>query len=94
MSVLSSIIAWILIGLAAGYVAGILPGHRGPRGFAINVAAGIAGAVLSGLLGYGLGLYRPLANPFGFFLAMLGAVIVLGVYHALLIRHHARVRAH
>lgn len=76
------IIAWIILGLAAGAIAkAILPGSQG-GGWVITLILGIVGALLGGFLGsaiFGVGLE-------GFFdittwlLAIGGAIIVLLIY--------------
>lgn len=76
------IIAWIILGLAAGAIAkAILPGTQG-GGWIITLLLGVVGAILGGFLGsalFGVGLE-------GFFdittwlLAIGGAVIVLLIY--------------
>ncbi|WP_179498809.1 GlsB/YeaQ/YmgE family stress response membrane protein [Leifsonia sp. AK011] len=76
------IIAWIILGLAAGAIAkAILPGSQG-GGWVITLILGIVGALLGGFLGsaiFGVGLE-------GFFdittwlLAIGGAIVVLLIY--------------
>lgn len=76
------IIAWIILGLAAGAIAkAILPGTQG-GGWVITLILGVVGAILGGFLGsaiFGVGLE-------GFFdittwlLAIGGAIVVLLIY--------------
>jgi uncharacterized membrane protein YeaQ/YmgE (transglycosylase-associated protein family) len=76
------IIAWIILGLAAGAIAkAILPGTQG-GGWIITLILGVVGAILGGFLGsaiFGVGLE-------GFFdittwlLAIGGAIVVLLIY--------------
>ncbi len=76
------IIAWIILGLAAGAIAkAILPGTQG-GGWVITLVLGVVGALLGGFLGsalLGVGLQ-------GFFdlttwlLAIGGAIVVLLIY--------------
>lgn len=76
------IIAWIILGLAAGAIAkAILPGTQG-GGWIITLLLGVVGAILGGFLGsaiFGVGLE-------GFFdittwlLAIGGAIVVLLIY--------------
>lgn len=76
------IIAWIILGLAAGAIAkAILPGSQG-GGWLITLVLGVVGALLGGFLGsalLGVGLQ-------GFFdlttwlLAIGGAIVVLLIY--------------
>ena len=78
-----SLLAWIILGLLAGFIASHLVNHRG-EGMVLDVLLGIVGAVVGGwianVLGYGgvnaLDLYSLLV-------AVLGAVVFLFVYHAI-----------
>lgn len=76
------IIAWIILGLAAGAIAkAILPGRQG-GGWIITLVLGVVGALVGGFIGsavFGVGLE-------GFFsiqtwlLAIGGAILVLLIY--------------
>ena len=75
------IIAWIVIGLLAGWLAGvIMPG----RGFGLigDLIVGLVGAFLGGLL---MNVLTPDAN-FGFWgslvVALIGACILVAIVHA------------
>ena len=83
------IIAYIILGLLAGLIAkAIMPG-RDPGGVIITILLGIVGSIIGGflggmLLGYGgVNEAGDVSHP-GFFmrliLAVVGALIVLGVY--------------
>lgn len=83
------LLAWIIMGLIAGLIAkAIMPG-KDPGGAIITTLLGIVGAIIGGFIGRGLGYGRTvdstgeLAEP-GFLmslaLAVIGAIIVLGVY--------------
>jgi uncharacterized membrane protein YeaQ/YmgE (transglycosylase-associated protein family) len=74
-----SIIGWILFGLVVGVIAKLLMPGRDPGGFIITILLGIAGAVLGGWVGRALGLYGPNEGA-GFFMALLGSIILLGIY--------------
>jgi uncharacterized membrane protein YeaQ/YmgE (transglycosylase-associated protein family) len=77
-----SILAWIVLGLIAGFIASKLVNHRG-EGVFLDIILGIVGALVGGWVfnqfGHsgvtGLNLYSTLV-------AVIGAVIVLVVYHA------------
>lgn len=76
------IIAWIVIGLLAGWLAGVvMPG----RGFGLfgDLIVGLVGAFLGGLL---MNLLTPDSN-FGFWgsfvVAFIGACILVAILHAL-----------
>lgn len=78
-----SVIAWIILGLIAGFIASkIVSGHG--QGFFLNILLGVIGALVGGwlfrLFGEtglsGFGLYSTFA-------AIIGAVIVLVAYYAI-----------
>ena len=74
-------IIWtILIGFVVGLVAKMLTPGRDPSGFFLTAAIGIAGSLLATYGGQTLGLFSP-GEPAGFFGALIGAIIVLVVYH-------------
>ena len=72
-------IGHIFFGLIVGIVAKlVMPGHD-PGGFIVTILLGIAGAWVGGQLGQWLGWYEP-GHPAGFFMAVLGAILLLVVY--------------
>ncbi len=77
-------ILWIIIiGFVAGIIARFLaPGPNNPAGFILTTLLGIAGAFLATFLGQAIGWYGPGENA-GFIGAVVGALIVLVVWHAL-----------
>ena len=52
---------------------------RDPGGIFVTMLIGIVGAVLGGFIGRALGLYQP-GEPAGFFVATLGAILLLFIY--------------
>lgn len=58
------IIAWIVLGLAAGLLASILVGDRRSRGRIVSCVAGVAGAVAGG---WAAGPLPPIDAPRGIF---------------------------
>jgi uncharacterized membrane protein YeaQ/YmgE (transglycosylase-associated protein family) len=76
------IIGWIVFGLVVGILAKLLMPGRDPGGFIITALLGIAGAVLGGFIGRALGFYGP-GEAAGFVMSLLGAVILLFIYHKL-----------
>ena len=70
-------IAWLVIGLLAGAIAGRLVRGRG-YGCLVDVVVGILGAVIGGFL---VGLVLPVSQAYGFIgsllVAILGAVVLL-----------------
>jgi uncharacterized membrane protein YeaQ/YmgE (transglycosylase-associated protein family) len=77
-----SIIGTILIGFVIGLIAKMLTPGRDPSGFFITAAIGIAGSLLATYGGQALGWYAPDA-PAGFIGSLIGAIILLVVYHML-----------
>lgn len=76
-------ILWTLfIGLIVGAIAKFLMPGRGPGGLIITIMLGIAGSFVATMLGRILGLYDPGAGA-GFIVSVLGAMLLLFVYHLL-----------
>jgi uncharacterized membrane protein YeaQ/YmgE (transglycosylase-associated protein family) len=73
------ILGWILFGLVIGAVAKLLMPGRDPGGIIVTMLLGILGAVVGGFVGRAAGLYQP-GEPAGFFMATLGAVVLLFIY--------------
>jgi uncharacterized membrane protein YeaQ/YmgE (transglycosylase-associated protein family) len=79
-------ILWIIIiGFIAGIIARFLmPGPNNPAGFILTTVLGIAGAFVATLIGQTIGWYRPDQGA-GLIGAVVGAVIVLFVWHRLVV---------
>jgi uncharacterized membrane protein YeaQ/YmgE (transglycosylase-associated protein family) len=76
------ILIWIVFGLVVGIVAKfVMPGND-PGGIFVTIGLGIAGAMLGGWVGRVMGLYRD-GEPAGFVMAVVGAVVLLGLYRLL-----------
>jgi uncharacterized membrane protein YeaQ/YmgE (transglycosylase-associated protein family) len=77
-------ILWIIIiGFVAGLIARLLaPGPNNPTGFILTTLIGIAGAFIATFLGQAIGWYR-LDQGAGLIGAVVGAVIVLFIWHRL-----------
>ncbi len=77
-------ILWtIIIGFVAGVIAKfIMPGSNEPSGFILTAILGIIGAFVATYLGQALGWYGPDQGA-GLIGAVVGAVIVLFIYHAI-----------
>ena len=75
-------IAWIILGLIAGFIASKIVNHSG-SGILIDVVIGIVGAIVGGEIGSKLGLGGVSGfNLWSILLAVVGAVIVLLIYNA------------
>ena len=75
-------ILWtIIIGFLAGVIAKfIMPGDNEPSGFILTAILGIVGAFVATYLGQALGWYRG-GEGAGLIGAVVGAIIVLFIYH-------------
>jgi uncharacterized membrane protein YeaQ/YmgE (transglycosylase-associated protein family) len=86
---MTGILGWIVFGLIVGAVAKLLMPGKDPGGFIVTTLLGIVGALIGGFAGRALGLYGP-NDAAGFFMALLGAVLVLFIYRmSVRRRHHA-----
>jgi uncharacterized membrane protein YeaQ/YmgE (transglycosylase-associated protein family) len=78
-----SILAWIVLGLIAGFIGSKLVNKRG-EGLVMDIVLGVVGAVVGGWLAGFLGLSGVSGlNLYSLLIAVGGAVVVLLVYHAI-----------
>jgi uncharacterized membrane protein YeaQ/YmgE (transglycosylase-associated protein family) len=78
-----SVIAWIVLGLISGFIASKLVNRAG-EGFLLDVVLGVVGAIVGGYLFTRMGAVGITGfNLYSMFVAVVGAVIVLILYHAL-----------
>ena len=77
-----AILGWILFGLVVGVVAKLVMPGPDPGGMIVTILLGIGGALVGGFLGRMLGWYGE-ADPVGFLMAVMGAVMVLFVFRKL-----------
>jgi len=78
-----SVIAWIVLGLISGFIGSKLVNRTG-EGFLMDVVLGIIGAIVGGFLFTRLGAAGVTGfNLYSMFVAVVGAVVVLILYHAL-----------
>lgn len=86
-----SILAWIVLGLIAGFLARLaLPGPEpGPRGILGDLIAGVVGAVIGGWLfaAFGIGHITGI-NIGSIIIAFVGAVIFLLIWRAIVGHGH------
>jgi uncharacterized membrane protein YeaQ/YmgE (transglycosylase-associated protein family) len=78
-----TVLGWIVFGLITGFVASRIVNQRG-QGCILNVVLGIIGAFVGGLIftrigGSGITGF----NVYSMFVAVIGAIVVLIVYHAI-----------
>jgi len=84
------LIAFLIFGLIVGALARLIVPGREPGGWVISMLLGIGGAFLGGFLGRLIGLYRE-GEPAGFIMSLIGAIILVAVYHAAVVRRRAVV---
>jgi uncharacterized membrane protein YeaQ/YmgE (transglycosylase-associated protein family) len=78
-----SIFAWIILGLIAGFIASKLVNKHG-EGMVLDIVLGVIGAVVGGWLFSVFGMARVSGlNLYSLLVAVVGAVVVLFVYHAI-----------
>jgi uncharacterized membrane protein YeaQ/YmgE (transglycosylase-associated protein family) len=78
-----SILAWIVLGLIAGFIASKIVNKQG-EGIFLDIVLGIVGAVVGGWLFSFFGLHRVTGvNLYSILVAVLGAVVFLTVYHVI-----------
>ena len=78
-----SIVSWIILGLIAGFVGGKIVNREG-QGFWLNMALGIAGALVGGFLFdlFGASGVTGL-NIYSMIVAVVGSVVVLLTYNVI-----------
>jgi uncharacterized membrane protein YeaQ/YmgE (transglycosylase-associated protein family) len=76
-----TILGWIILGLLAGFIASKIVNKTG-EGVVLDIVLGIVGAVVGGLAFNALGSSGVTGfNVWSLFVAVLGAVVLLGLYH-------------
>ena len=77
-----SIIGWLILGLIAGFIASKIYAGTG-QGLVIDIVLGIVGAVVGGFLFNLLGGAGVTGfNLYSMIVAVIGAIVVLWIYHA------------
>ncbi|HLO76117.1 MAG TPA: GlsB/YeaQ/YmgE family stress response membrane protein [Magnetospirillum sp.] len=77
-----SILAWLVLGLIAGFIASKIVNKSG-QGLLLDIVIGIVGAMIGGALFNTLGGVGVTGfNLWSLFVAVIGAVIALLLYHA------------
>jgi uncharacterized membrane protein YeaQ/YmgE (transglycosylase-associated protein family) len=76
------IIGWLIFGLIVGIIAKLLHPGRDPGGFIVTIGIGVLGSLLGGFIGRAIGLYNR-GQGAGIIMSILGAVILLVIYHAI-----------
>jgi uncharacterized membrane protein YeaQ/YmgE (transglycosylase-associated protein family) len=77
------ILTWIVLGLIAGFIAAKIVNKKG-AGFFLDIVLGIVGAVVGGFLFTALGESAVTGfNLYSLVVAVVGAIVVLVIYHAI-----------
>ena len=78
-----SIIAWIVLGLIAGFIASKIVNREG-SGIILDIVLGVVGALVGGWLFEFVGKAGVTGfNLYSMLVAIVGAIVVLVVYHAI-----------
>jgi uncharacterized membrane protein YeaQ/YmgE (transglycosylase-associated protein family) len=81
-----SFLAWIILGLIAGFIASKLINKTG-EGVLLDIVLGVVGAVVGGWLFRTFGMSGVTGlNIYSMLVAVIGAVIILVIYHAVVRR--------
>jgi uncharacterized membrane protein YeaQ/YmgE (transglycosylase-associated protein family) len=77
-----SILGWIILGLIAGFIASKIVNRQG-EGLVMDIVLGIVGAIVGGWLFAMFGAQGVSGfNIYSMFVAVIGAIVVLFLYHA------------
>lgn len=77
-----SVIAWIILGLIAGYVGSKIVDRAG-KGLWLNMALGIVGAIVGGVIFSAFGGSGVTGvNIYSIIVAVIGSIVVLWIYYA------------
>jgi len=77
-----SIIVWIVFGLIAGFIASKIVNNSG-EGPLVDILLGIVGSVVGGYIFHFFGHVGVTGfNLYSLFVAVVGAIVVLWIYHA------------
>ena len=79
-----SIIGWIILGLVAGFIASKIMKKEG-EGFFLDIVLGVVGAFVGGFIFTRFGAAGVTGfNLYSMIVAIIGTIIVLVIYHAVL----------
>ena len=85
-----TLLVWIVLGLVSGFIASKIINSRG-EGIVLDIVLGIVGAVVGGWIFQNLGMRGVSGlNVYSFFVAIVGAMVVLVTYHFLIRRGFRR----
>ena len=78
-----NLILFLIFGLVVGALARVIVPGREPGGWLVSLALGVAGAFLGGFIGRALGFYDTDVTTGGFVMSLLGAIVLVAVYHGI-----------
>jgi uncharacterized membrane protein YeaQ/YmgE (transglycosylase-associated protein family) len=82
-----SILGWIIFGLISGFIGSKIVNRTG-EGFFLDIILGIVGAIVGGFLFTAVGASGVTGfNLYSMVVAVIGAIVVLVICHALFRRH-------
>ena len=82
------IISWIILGLIAGFIGSKIVNKTG-EGFFLDIVLGIVGAIVGGVIFTAVGATGVTGfNLYSMFVAVVGAIVVLVLYHAIFGRRY------
>ena len=85
-----SFVAWMVLGLIAGFIASKIVNKSG-EGVLLDIVLGVVGAVVGGFLFQTFGMAGVTGvNLYSIVVAVIGAIVFLVVYHAI-VRRRARI---
>ena len=77
-----SILAWVVLGLLAGFIGSKIVNKRG-EGLILDIVLGVVGAVAGGYVFNALGAPGVTGlNLYSLFVAVVGSILLLVLYHA------------
>ena len=78
-----SLLAWIIVGGLAGWIASLLMNTSAEQGLVSNIIVGVLGALVGGLIFTSLG-FGGIAgfSLYSLFVSVIGAVVLIGIYKA------------
>jgi uncharacterized membrane protein YeaQ/YmgE (transglycosylase-associated protein family) len=78
-----SVLAWLLLGLVAGFIGSKIVNKRG-EGLFLDIILGIVGAIVGGFLFSTFGVHGVTGlNLYSLFVAVIGSIVFLLIYHAI-----------
>jgi uncharacterized membrane protein YeaQ/YmgE (transglycosylase-associated protein family) len=84
-----SIIAWLVLGLLAGWIGSMIVNRGRGEGLLLDIVLGVVGAFVGGFLFNLFGSAGVTGlNLYSMLVAVIGAVVVLFLYHALVRRSY------